>query len=70
MRVRELAATRIPPWPGPWLRLATLLPLLLVIVEGVNVTPHPTVPTQPAALRTTSRARCWSCRAPPASTSW
>jgi len=53
MRVRELAATRIPPWPGPWLRLATLLPLLLVIVEGVNVTPHPTVPEQPAALRTT-----------------
>ncbi len=53
MRVRELAATRIPPWPGPWLRLATLLPLLLVIVEGVNVTPHPTVPEQPAAMRTT-----------------
>ncbi|MEV4654533.1 hypothetical protein [Micromonospora sp. NPDC049301] len=51
-RVRELAAQRIPSWPGPWLRLATLLPLLLVTVEGLNVTPHPVVPTQPAALRT------------------
>ncbi|PWR05725.1 hypothetical protein DKT68_25480 [Micromonospora acroterricola] len=51
-RVRELAAQRIPSWPGPWLRLATLLPLLLVTVEGLNTTPHPVVPTQPAALRT------------------
>ncbi|MEH1164930.1 pentapeptide MXKDX repeat protein [Micromonospora sp. CPCC 205539] len=51
-RVRELAAQRIPSWPGPWLRLATLLPLLLVTVEGLNITPHPVVPTQPAALRT------------------
>jgi hypothetical protein len=51
-RVRELAAERVPAWPGPWLRLATLLPLLLVIVEGLNVTPHPVVPVQPAAMRT------------------
>ncbi|WP_446217554.1 hypothetical protein [Micromonospora sp. IBHARD004] len=51
-RVRELAAERVPPWPGPWLRLATLLPLLLVIVEGLNTTPHPVVPVQPAAMRT------------------
>ncbi|MGI5524647.1 hypothetical protein ACQEUX_27440 [Micromonospora sp. CA-259024] len=51
-RVRELAAQRIPSWPGPWLRLATLLPLLLVTVEGLNSTPHPVVPTQPAAMRT------------------
>ncbi|WP_243420888.1 hypothetical protein [Micromonospora globispora] len=51
-RVRELAAQRIPPWPGPWLRLATLLPLLLVIVEGLNSTPHPVVPQQPAVMRT------------------
>ncbi|MFC8299973.1 hypothetical protein [Micromonospora orduensis] len=50
-RVRDLAAQRIPSWPGPWLRLATLLPLLLVTVEGLNTTPHPVVPTQPAALR-------------------
>ncbi|MFC7547125.1 hypothetical protein [Plantactinospora sp. GCM10030261] len=51
-RVRELAAHRVPPWPGPWLRLATLLPLVLVLVEGLNVTPHPIVPPQPAAFRT------------------
>jgi hypothetical protein len=51
-RVRELAAERVPPWPGPWLRLATLVPLLLVVVEGLNVTPHPVVPRQPAAMRT------------------
>ncbi|MCK1805997.1 MULTISPECIES: ABC transporter permease [unclassified Micromonospora] len=52
MRVRELAAERVPPWPGPWLRLATLLPLALVLVEGLNATPQPVVPRQPAALRT------------------
>ncbi|SCG55172.1 hypothetical protein [Micromonospora humi] len=52
MRVRELAAERVPPWPGPWLRLATLVPLLLVLAEGLNVTPHPVVPRQPAAMRT------------------
>ncbi|SBV28919.1 PT repeat [Micromonospora krabiensis] len=50
-RVRDLAAQRIPSWPGPWLRLATLLPLLLVTVEGLNSTPHPVVPSQPAAMR-------------------
>ncbi|SCG68037.1 hypothetical protein [Micromonospora zamorensis] len=52
-RVRELTAQRIPSWPGPWLRTATLLPLLLVAVEGLNTTPHPVVPTQPAAMRST-----------------
>ncbi|WP_232533919.1 hypothetical protein [Plantactinospora sp. KBS50] len=52
VRVRELAAQRIPPWPGPWLRLLTLVPLALVLVEGLNVTPHPVVPEQPAAFRT------------------
>ncbi|WP_262285030.1 hypothetical protein [Micromonospora sp. MA102] len=51
-RVRELAAERVPPWPGPWLRLATLVPLLLVVLEGLNVTPHPVVPQQPAVMRT------------------
>ncbi|GGO07087.1 hypothetical protein [Micromonospora parathelypteridis] len=50
-RVRELTAQRIPSWPGPWLRTATLLPLLLVTLEGLNTTPHPVVPTQPAAMR-------------------
>lgn len=51
-RAWQLAAERVPPRPGPWLRLATLLPLLLVAVEGLNTTPHPIVPQQPAAMRT------------------
>jgi hypothetical protein len=40
--------------PGLALRLATLLPLLLVLAEGTNwhTLPHPVVPTQPAAFRT------------------
>jgi len=45
------AAERVPPRPGPFLRLVTLLPLLLVVVEGLNATPHETVPPQPAAMR-------------------
>lgn len=51
-RAWQLAAERVPPRPGPWLRLATLLPLLLVTVEGLDSTPHPIVPQQPAAMRT------------------
>ncbi|SDY18782.1 hypothetical protein SAMN05444365_101983 [Micromonospora pattaloongensis] len=52
VRVSEIAANWVPPRPGVWLRLATLLPLILVLVEGLNVTKHPIVPAQPAALRT------------------
>jgi hypothetical protein len=51
-RAEHLAAQRIPPWPGPWLRLATLVPLFLVVLEGWNTTAHPIVPAQPAAMRT------------------
>jgi hypothetical protein len=51
-RAEHLAAARMPPWPGPWLRLATLVPLLLVLVETWNATAHPVVPDQPAAMRT------------------
>ncbi|MGW4941017.1 hypothetical protein ACWEOZ_05425 [Actinoplanes sp. NPDC004185] len=51
-RAEHLAAHRVPPWPGPWLRLATLVPLLLVLVETWNATAHPVVPAQPAAMRT------------------
>ncbi|MGW0501671.1 hypothetical protein [Micromonospora sp. NPDC003241] len=50
-RVREISAERIPSWPSPWLRLATLVPLVLVLAEGTNTTPQPVVPTQPAAMR-------------------
>ncbi|HTF08669.1 MAG TPA: hypothetical protein VK659_10910 [Asanoa sp.] len=51
-RVKEISANRVPPWPSPWLRLVTLIPLALVLVEGINTTPHPIVPAQPAAMRT------------------
>ncbi|GAA1850187.1 hypothetical protein [Asanoa iriomotensis] len=51
-RVKDISANRIPPWPSPWLRLVTLIPLALVLVEGINTTPHPIVPAQPAAMRT------------------
>ncbi len=51
-RVKEISASRIPPWPSPWLRLVTLIPLALVLVEGINTTQHPIVPAQPAAMRT------------------
>ncbi|MEH0843042.1 hypothetical protein V6U81_11715 [Micromonospora sp. CPCC 205711] len=51
-RVREISAERAPARPSPWLRAVILLPLLLVLVEGLNNTPHPVVPEQPAAMRT------------------
>jgi hypothetical protein len=35
-----------------WRRLAAAGPLALVLFEGLNITPHPVVPTRPAALRT------------------
>lgn len=50
-RVEEVSADRVPARPSPWLRLVTLVPLALVLVEGLNVTPHPIVPAQPAAMR-------------------
>lgn len=49
-RARELARHRGSPYPGGWLRLAAVLPLVLVLVEGLNTTPHVVVPPQPAAL--------------------
>jgi hypothetical protein len=51
-RAEQLTAHRMPPWPGPWLRLATFVPLILVLAETINATPHPVVPAQPAAMRT------------------
>ncbi|MGH3647496.1 MAG: hypothetical protein ACRDTM_10010, partial [Micromonosporaceae bacterium] len=36
--------------PGP-LRLAMLIPVLLVLIEGIGLTPHPEVPPEPAAMR-------------------
>ena len=51
-RAEHLSAQRMPPWPGPWLRTATLVPMMLVLFEGWNATAHPVVPAQPAAMRT------------------
>ena len=51
-RAEYLSAQRLPPWPGPWLRLATFVPLLLVLAESWGTTPHPVVPAQPATMRT------------------
>ncbi|MEU4425119.1 hypothetical protein AB0F81_31240 [Actinoplanes sp. NPDC024001] len=51
-RAEHLAAQRVPPWPGPWMRTAMLTPLVLVGLEGWNATAHPVVPAQPAAMRT------------------
>jgi hypothetical protein len=49
-RSRELALERGAPRPGPWLRLAALVPAVLILVEGIGTTPHPVVPRQPAAF--------------------
>jgi len=51
-RSRELALERGSAHPGAWLRLAALLPVVLVLAEGLNTTPHPVVPRPPAALAT------------------
>jgi hypothetical protein len=51
-RAEHWSAQRIPQWPAWWLRLATLVPLILVIAEGWNTTAHPVVPAQPASMRT------------------
>ncbi len=48
---RDYVAERVVAQPGPMLRLALLLPLLLVLVEGVSGSQHPEVPTAPAAMR-------------------
>ena len=52
-RSYELAAERAPGRPNLLMRLATLLPVLLVLAEGTNwhKLDHPVVPAQPAAMR-------------------
>lgn len=49
-QVTQVSADRVTSRPHPLLRLATLIPLVLVLVEGLNVTPHPTVPLPPPSL--------------------
>jgi hypothetical protein len=50
VRAGQLTADRVPDRPGPWLRFAMLIPLVVVLAEGTNRTPHPVVPPAPAAL--------------------
>lgn len=49
-RLTEYFASRVPVRPWPWLRLATFIPLALVLLEGANTVPAPTVPRAPAAI--------------------
>ncbi|GIH08953.1 hypothetical protein Rhe02_70200 [Rhizocola hellebori] len=49
-QAKELSLPRVTSRMPVWLRLATFIPVLLVLVEGQNLTPHPTVPRPPAAL--------------------
>jgi hypothetical protein len=50
-RSYELAAERVPYRPNLFMRLGTLLPLVLVLAEGANKVDHPQVPVQPVAVR-------------------
>jgi hypothetical protein len=51
-RVGEYVADRVPARPGPALRAAMIVPLLLVLYEGRSASEHPVVPAAPAAMRT------------------
>src|SRR5690606_40988181 len=51
-RARELSLSHGYPRPRPWLRVAALVPVALVLVEGINTIPHPVVPPPPAAWAT------------------
>jgi hypothetical protein len=50
-RSYELANERVPYRPNLLMRAGTLLPLLLVLVEGFPKVDHPPVPPQPVAVR-------------------
>ena len=49
-RGREIRGDRVPGRPESVLRLVLLVPLALVLAEGVNTLPHPVVPKPPAGL--------------------
>jgi hypothetical protein len=46
----EVRGDRVPGRPEALLRLAMLVPLALVLVEGINTMPHPVVPAPPAGF--------------------
>lgn len=49
-QAKHISDSRVPARPHPLLRLATLIPVVLVLAEGLNNTPHPTVPPPPPSL--------------------
>jgi hypothetical protein len=49
-QANQASVERVPSRPHPLLRLATLIPVVLVLLEGLNNTPHPVVPTPPPSL--------------------
>jgi uncharacterized membrane protein len=49
-RARHLASARGSTRPGLLLRALVGLPVVLMLVEGLNTTPHPVMPPQPQAL--------------------
>jgi len=51
-QLSELSEPRVTSRPHPLLRLVSLVPVVLVLVEGLNVTPHPAMPRPPASLAT------------------
>ncbi len=46
----QASAERVPARPHPLLRLLTIIPVALVLVEGLNNTPHPVMPPPPPSL--------------------
>jgi hypothetical protein len=51
-QAKQISLERVTSRPHPLVRLATLIPVMLVLVEGLNVTEHPVVPLQPASMAT------------------
>jgi hypothetical protein len=51
-QAKEISLERVTSRPHPLLRFATLIPVVLVLVEGLNVTEHPVVPLQPPSMAT------------------
>jgi hypothetical protein len=51
-RAREMAEETTGGRPRPVVRLALLIPLVAIGLEGINAIDHPSVPKQPAAMRT------------------
>jgi hypothetical protein len=49
-RTAEARGNRVPGRPEALLRIAALIPLALVVAEGINKMPHPVVPAPPAGF--------------------